>query len=55
MTFTVNEAIEMARALSEGEFAPEFQRHFQGELGELESYLGAVSPSLVGRMLESLK
>ncbi|MBI2182927.1 MAG: hypothetical protein HYU31_19180 [Deltaproteobacteria bacterium] len=55
MTFTVNQAIEMVRALSEGEFDPELQRHFQGELGELASYLGAVSQSLVDRLLESLK
>lgn len=36
----------MARALSEGEFDRKFQQHFQGELGELASYLDAVRQTL---------
>ncbi|MBI1996850.1 MAG: hypothetical protein HYS66_10350 [Deltaproteobacteria bacterium] len=33
-------------ALSEGEFDREFEQHFQGELGELASYLDAVRQTL---------
>jgi chemotaxis regulatin CheY-phosphate phosphatase CheZ len=36
----------MAKALSEGEFAQRFQQDFQGELGELASYLEAVRQTL---------
>lgn len=46
MGCTVNELIEMARALSEGDFDREFQQLFQGELGELASYLDAVRQTL---------
>jgi methyl-accepting chemotaxis protein len=46
VTYTVNELIEMARALSEGEFDRQFEQHFQGELGELASYLDAVRQTL---------
>ena len=42
MAHSVGELIEMAKALSEGEFAQQFQQDFQGELGELASYLEAV-------------
>ncbi len=46
MTYTVDELVKMARALSEGEFDREFEQHFQGELGELASYLDAVRQTL---------
>ena len=46
MTYSVNEVIEMARALSEGEFDQQFQQDFQGELGQLASYLEAVRQTL---------
>ena len=36
----------MARALSEGEFDRKFQQDFQGELGQLASYLEAVRQTL---------
>ena len=46
MTYSVSELIEMARALSEGDFDREFQQLFRGELGELASYLDAVRQTL---------
>ncbi len=46
MVYSVNEVIEMARALSEGEFEQQFHQHFQGELGQLASYLEAVRQTL---------
>ena len=46
MTCSVGELVEMARALSEGEFEKQFQQHFQGELGQLASYLEAVRQTL---------
>lgn len=46
MTNTVGELVEKARALSEGEFEQEFQQHFQGELGQLASYLEAIRQTL---------
>jgi methyl-accepting chemotaxis protein len=46
MAHSVEELVEMARALSEGEFDKEFGKHFQGELGQLASYLDAVRQTL---------
>ena len=46
MTCSVAELVEMARALSEGEFEQQFQQDFQGELGQLASYLEAVRQTL---------
>jgi len=46
VTYTVGDLVEMARALSEGEFAQKFQQDFQGELGQLASYLEAVRQTL---------
>jgi len=46
VAYSVNDLVEMARALSEGEFDREFEQHFQGELGELASYLDAVRQTL---------
>jgi chemotaxis regulatin CheY-phosphate phosphatase CheZ len=46
MAHSVKELVEMARALSEGEFDREFGKHFQGELGQLASYLDAVRQTL---------
>lgn len=46
MTYTVSELVDMARALSEGDFEREFQEAFQGELGELASYLEDVRQTL---------
>jgi chemotaxis protein CheZ len=46
VTYSVNEVIDMARALSEGEFEQQFQQDFQGELGQLASYLEAVRQTL---------
>jgi hypothetical protein len=46
MSHSVSEIIEMARALSEGDFDREFQQLFQGELGEVASYLNAVRQTL---------
>jgi hypothetical protein len=44
---SVNQVIGMARALPEGEFEDQFQQHFQGELGQLASYLEAVRQTLL--------
>jgi hypothetical protein len=46
VTCSVAELVEMARALSEGEFEQQFQQDFQGELGQLASYLEAVRQTL---------
>ena len=46
MNYSVGELIEMARALSQGEFEQQFQQHFKGELGQLVSYLEAVRQTL---------
>jgi hypothetical protein len=46
VTYSVGELVEMARALSEGEFEQKFQQDFQGELGQLASYLEAVRQTL---------
>ncbi|HYY25028.1 MAG TPA: hypothetical protein VE689_06015 [Candidatus Udaeobacter sp.] len=46
MAHSVEDLVEMARALSEGEFDREFGKHFQGELGQLASYLDAVRQTL---------
>lgn len=43
---SVNDVVEMARALSEGEFDRQFQQDFQGELGQLAAYLEAVRQTL---------
>lgn len=47
MTYSVGELVEMARALSVGEFEQKFQQDFQGELGQLASYLEAVRQTLL--------
>jgi chemotaxis regulatin CheY-phosphate phosphatase CheZ len=46
VTYSVGDLIEMAKALSEGEFEDQFAQHFQGELGQLASYLEAVRQTL---------
>jgi methyl-accepting chemotaxis protein len=46
VTYSVAELVQMARALSEGEFDQKFEQHFQGELGQLASYLEAVRQTL---------
>ncbi len=46
VTCSVGELVEMAKALSEGEFEQQFQQHFQGELGQLAAYLEAVRKTL---------
>lgn len=46
MNYSVGELVDMAKALSEGEFEREFQQNFQGELGQLASYLDAVRQTL---------
>lgn len=47
MNYSVSDLTAMARALSEGEFEEQFQQHFQGELGQLASYLDAVRQTLL--------
>jgi hypothetical protein len=47
LNYSVGDLTAMARALSEGEFEEQFQRHFQGELGQLASYLEAVRQTLL--------
>ncbi len=44
--YSVRELIEMAQALSEGDFDKKFQQHFQGELGSLASYLESLRQDL---------
>ena len=46
MTRSIMELVGMAKALSEGEIEEQFQQHFQGELGQLASYLEAVRQTL---------
>ena len=46
MSNSVNDVVEMARALSEGEFDRQIQQDFQGELGQLAAYLDAVRHNL---------
>ena len=46
MSNSVNEVLEMARALSQGEFDQQFQQDFPGELGQLAAYLEAVRQTL---------
>ncbi|HEX2226223.1 MAG TPA: HAMP domain-containing protein [Candidatus Binatia bacterium] len=46
MTRSITELVGMAKALSEGEVEQRFQQHFQGELGQLASYLEAVRQTL---------
>lgn len=46
MGYSVDELIEMARALSEGDFEREFQQHFEGELGELAKYMDSLRHNL---------
>lgn len=46
MTYSVGKVVEMAKALSEGDFDRQFDQHFQGELGQLAAYLEAVRQTL---------
>jgi methyl-accepting chemotaxis protein len=46
VAYSVGELVDMARALSEGDFERQFQAAFQGELGQLASYLEAVRQTL---------
>lgn len=46
MAYSVGELVDMARALSEGDFERQFQVAFQGELGQLASYLEDVRQTL---------
>jgi methyl-accepting chemotaxis protein len=46
VAYSINDLVEMARALSEGDFDREFQQYFQGELGQLASYLDKVRQTL---------
>lgn len=46
MSNSVNDVLEMARALSQGDFEQHFQQDFQGELGQLAAYLEAVRQTL---------
>ena len=46
VAYSVGELVDMARALSEGDFERQFQASFQGELGQLASYLEAVRQTL---------
>lgn len=46
MSNSVNDVLEMARALSQGNFDQQFQQDFQGELGQLAAYLEAVRQTL---------
>ncbi len=46
MAYSVGELVDMARALSEGDFDREFEQYFQGELGQLASYLDDVRRTL---------
>jgi chemotaxis regulatin CheY-phosphate phosphatase CheZ len=47
VNYSVGELVDMAKALSEGEFERAFQQDFQGELGQLASYLEAVRQTLL--------
>jgi len=46
--YSVTEVIEMARALSEGNFEVQFSQKFQGELGALASYIESLRQRLKG-------
>jgi methyl-accepting chemotaxis protein len=46
VTYSINDLVEMARALSEGDFDRQFEQYFQGELGQLASYLDKVRQNL---------
>lgn len=46
VTYSVGELIEMARAVSEGDFEREFRQHFQGELGQLVLYIETLRHNL---------
>ena len=46
MAYSVGELVDMARALSEGDFDRKFEQYFQGELGQLASYLDDVRQTL---------
>jgi chemotaxis regulatin CheY-phosphate phosphatase CheZ len=46
VVYSITELIEMARALSEGDFEHEFRQHFEGELGRLAAYIEAVRQNL---------
>jgi methyl-accepting chemotaxis protein len=46
VTYSINDLVEMARALSEGDFERQFEQYFQGELGQLASYLDKVRQNL---------
>lgn len=46
VAYSVSELVDMARALSEGDFERQFQAAFQGELGQLASYLEDVRQTL---------
>ncbi|MBI4522678.1 MAG: hypothetical protein HY695_02565 [Deltaproteobacteria bacterium] len=46
MGYSINELIEMAQALSEGDFERTFQQHFEGELGHLAGYMDALRQNL---------
>ncbi len=46
VAYSVGELVDMARALSEGDFERQFQAAFQGELGQLASYLEDVRQTL---------
>ncbi len=43
---SVSELVKMAQALSEGDFNRQFEQHFQGELGQLASYLESMRQNL---------
>ena len=46
VNYSAGKLIEMTKVLSEGEFEQLFQQHFQGELGQLPSYLKTVHQTL---------
>ena len=46
LVYSVSELVDMARALSEGDFERRFQQAFQGELGQLAAYLEDVRQTL---------
>jgi methyl-accepting chemotaxis protein len=46
LAYSVSELVDMARALSQGDFEREFHQAFQGELGQLASYLEDVRQTL---------
>jgi HAMP domain-containing protein len=46
VAYSVSELVDMARALSEGDFDRKFEQAFQGELGQLASYMDDVREML---------